>query len=199
MDKIYRLTRRFPACRQDLPVRFIPCRAGQGKVEADYPRRLNPGVGHIVAIAHPGYMQGFDRSFLFDDGHDIAQYLTGMVQVRQGVNHRYRGVCGQLLDHFLAESPDHHAIDVARHDPGHIFKRLRSRQLGIAAGEKNNLAAETVHRRLERHPCPGGRFFEDQADSLAHQLPMDLAGLLFLLQFNRPVNETKQLAFGKFL
>ncbi len=104
-----------------------------------------------------------------------------MVEVGKGVDHRHRGVAGQLVDDLLAVGADHQAVHVAGHDPRHVFQRFVAGELGVAAGEVDHLAAQPVHGRFEGNPGAGGRFFKNQGDGLAGQLLVaDVVLALFL-------------------
>ena len=67
-----RLHRLFDGGRQNLRVGVITLRAGQFQLKSQPTGRLDPGVGHIVAVPHPGDFQLGDLALLLLHGHDVA-------------------------------------------------------------------------------------------------------------------------------
>jgi hypothetical protein len=72
--------------------------------------RLEPGVGHVVAVADPGHRAPRDRAAVLDEGEDVGQDLAGVVFVGQAVDHRHPRVRGEALDDRLLEGADHHQV-----------------------------------------------------------------------------------------
>ena len=52
-------------------------------------RRLQPGVGHVVAVTHPGHDFSADAAPIFLIGKDVGQHLTGMVFIGKTVDDRH--------------------------------------------------------------------------------------------------------------
>ena len=48
--------------------------------------RLQPRVGHVVAIAHPGHDLAFDVATVLDVSKDVGQDLAGVVLVGQAID-----------------------------------------------------------------------------------------------------------------
>ena len=127
-------------------------------------------------------MELFHLPLVFDHGHDVAQHLAGMVQVGEGVDHRHRGISGQLVDNGLAIGADDHAVHITGHDPGHVLEGLVAGQLGVPAGEIDHLAAQAVHGRFKGDPGPGGGLFKDEGHGFSGQLLMADPGLGFFFK-----------------
>ena len=51
--------------------------------------RLQPGVGHVVAVTHPGNDFSADAAPIFLIGKDVGQHLTGMVFIGKTVDDRH--------------------------------------------------------------------------------------------------------------
>jgi hypothetical protein len=66
--------------------------------EAEQIRRLQPGVGHVVAIADPGHCLAFDRAAVLDEGEDVRQDLARVELIGQAVDHGHPRILGEALD-----------------------------------------------------------------------------------------------------
>jgi hypothetical protein len=69
--------------------------------EAQQIGRLQPGVGHVVAVAHPGHHLALDGAAVLDEGEDVGQDLAGVELVGQAVDDGHARVLGKALDLVL--------------------------------------------------------------------------------------------------
>jgi len=75
---------------EDFRIGIVAFRTGQNQLKTQDFCGLNPRVGDIIAITHPGNLQIFQGPFLLNHGHQIAHDLTGMMEIGQGIDHRHR-------------------------------------------------------------------------------------------------------------
>ena len=179
----------------DRGIRLVPLRAGQSQLEAENRRSLDPGVGHIVAIADPGEDQSFIGALLLDNRHQVGHDLAGVKQVGQAVDYRHVRVARKFIDDFLAEGADHHAVTVAGHDPCSILDRLAAPHLGVGGRDEQSMPPQLKDPHLEGDPGPGGSLLEDQRHGLAVQQFMGNTLFLFLFQFTSQGQHPVKLNF----
>mmetsp|Transcript_11759 Transcript_11759/g.27449 ORF Transcript_11759/g.27449 Transcript_11759/m.27449 type:complete len:631 (-) Transcript_11759:1616-3508(-) len=139
--------------------------------EAEDLGRLQPGVGHVVAIAHPGHDAALEavhvdgaapvHAAVLDEGEQIGKDLAGVVFVGQAVDDRHARVRREALDLALLEGADHHQVDHAADDAGRVLHRLGPAELAVARGEMDDRAAHLVHAGLETHTGARGCLLED--------------------------------------
>ena len=87
-------------------------------------------VKHIVAIADPGDVSVYALA-VFGDCHQIRRCLTGMVQVREGVDYWYSGMFGQFLRVVVPEAPVGDSVEVPREDCCSVGDRFALTELDI--------------------------------------------------------------------
>src|SRR5450830_55994 len=143
--------------------------------------RLQPGVGHVVAVAHPGHGLALDRATVLDVGEDVGQDLAGMEFVGQAVDDGHARVLGETLDLVLAIGADHHQVDHAADHLGTVFDGFGAAQLAVAGGQVNHRATQLVHAGFEAHPCAGAGLLEDHGQRAVGQRVVFLVGLELLL------------------
>lgn len=131
------------------------------EAEAQNLSRLNPRVGHVVGVAHPGDGLALDRATLLDEGEDVGQHLARVVFVGQPVDDRHARMRGKALDDLLPEGADHDDVGHAGDDLRRVFDRLTAPQLGIARVEEDRVAAELVDAGFERQARTRGILLED--------------------------------------
>ena len=64
-----------------------------------------------------------------DHGLQVGQHLTGVKQIGQAVDHRHRGVVGQLLGARLLEGADHDGVAITRQHARRVADRLATSKL----------------------------------------------------------------------
>ncbi len=148
-------------------IRLEALGAGEPQLEAEYCGGLEPGVGHVVAVANPGDALPFPAAEVLLNREDVGQHLAGVGQIGQAVDHGDRGEAGQLLDLGVAVGADHDPVDIAGQHPGGVRNRLTPPDLDVLAGEEEGLAAQLVGPDLEGDAGAGGRLGEDHRQRLA--------------------------------
>ena len=109
--------------------------------EAQQIGRLQPGIGHIVAIAHPGHGFASDGASVLDICKYVRQHLAGVELVGQPVYHRYPRVGREAFYFGLLERTDHHDIGHAADDFGAVLNRLCAPKLAVARSQVYHTAA----------------------------------------------------------
>ena len=89
-----------------------------------------------------------------------------MVLAAEHVDHRYGGVCRQLLDHLVRARADPDRLHVAREDERGVPDRLAARELEIVRLEHHQPPAELGHPHLERQARSRRGTLEQQRDAL---------------------------------
>ena len=87
--------------------------------------------------------------------HHVGERLARMGRVGEPVDHRNRGVRGQLLDIALRVGADHEAVEVAGKNGRGVAKGLAAAELQVAGGEVEADAAELCDPDLERDARAG--------------------------------------------
>ena len=164
--------------------------------EAEAGRALEQGVQHVVAVAGPGEQPVPDAAAMLLERHDVGHDLAGMGVVRQAVDHRYRGVFGQLDQPVVLQRADHDRVDVAREDLRGIGDRLRTSELHLRSGEHDGLAAELAHRHVERHAGARRRLVEDHRQHLAVEGAIAFTGLEAALALPGIIENGAQILSG---
>lgn len=83
-----------------------------------------------------------------------------MVQIRQAVNHRDRGIFGPFFHHLVFIGANNQSIQVTRQHTRRVGNTFSTPHLDIRNRKKQGLAAELVHSGLERYAGAGGGLFE---------------------------------------
>ena len=164
-----------------------PLGTREPQLEAQDPRGLEPGVGHVVAVADPRDALPFPAAEVLLDREEVGEDLAGVGEVGEPVDHRNRGEPGQLLDLGVVVGADHDAVHVAREHAGGIGDRLAAADLDVLAGEEEGLAAELVGADLKGDAGPGGRLGEDHGQGFPGE-----GGLPVLLGLH-PFGEVEEL------
>ena len=150
-------------------INFVATRRAHVHLEAQQCSGLHPGVGHVVAIAHPGYRLARDGATVLDVGEDVGQDLAGVVFVGQPVDDGHARMGGKALDLGLLERADHHQIGHAADDLGAVFNWLSAAQLAVARGQVHHAAAQLVHARLKAHAGAGAGLFKNHGQGAVGQ------------------------------
>ncbi len=153
-------------------------RAGEGQIEAELPGGLDHRGGNVVAIARPHHLLARDRPVMLLEGQHIGHDLAGMGAVGQPVDHRHRGMLGQLQQRGLVEGADHDQVNIAAEHPRGVGDALAMAKLHLRAGERDGLAPHLPHPDIEAHPGPGRGFLEDQRDDVVLQRQLQIGGAL---------------------
>jgi hypothetical protein len=146
-------------------------------LEAQQLRSLQPGVGHVVAVAHPGHGLASDGAAVLDVGEDVGQDLAGVELVGQAVDDGHARVLRKALDLGLLEGADHHQVHHAADDAGAVLDRLGAAELAVAGGQVHHAAAHLVHAGLEAHARAGAGLLEDHGQRAVGQGLVLLVGL----------------------
>ncbi len=161
---------RLATCARDqLRLRIVAFRAGDGERETETVRGVDPRVRHVVAIPDPGDAASIPPAKVLPHREQIGEHLAGVQQIRQPVDHRHRGVTSELDDLVVRKGADHDPIHVARQHAGGIRDRLTTPELNVARREKERVPAELPRADLERHARPGGGFHEDHPQRLTRE------------------------------
>ena len=175
MRALYSLLRDFghhhaPVLLHRLELRAVglePFGARKSQLEAQDLRSLEPGVGHVVAVADPGDALPFPGAEVLLDGEDVRHHLARVSEVREAVDHRDRREARQLLDLGMVERADHDPVDVAGKHAGGIRDWLTTADLDVLAGEEQGLAAQLVGADLKGNAGAGRGLGEDHRQRLA--------------------------------
>jgi hypothetical protein len=111
---------------------------------------LQPGVGHVVAVAHPGHHLASDGAAVLDEGEDVGQDLAGVELVGQAVDDGHARVRGKALDLVLLEGADHHQVGHAADDAA-LSSMGSARPSWLSPWSGAPRAAQLVHAGLEAH------------------------------------------------
>jgi hypothetical protein len=90
-----------------------------------------------------------------------------MQVVGQPVDHRHRGVLGEIGDRPVGEGASHDEVDVARQHLRRVADDLPAPDLDVARGEEQGVPTELEHADLEAHPRAGRALLEDHGQGLA--------------------------------
>ncbi|KAF5289491.1 hypothetical protein FQR65_LT20825 [Abscondita terminalis] len=183
-DLVAALARRLAAEGQRLVDLVAAGRADMDR-EAQQVGRLQPGVGHVVAIADPGDGLALDRAAVLDEGEDVGQDLAGMELVGQAVDDGHARVLGKAHDLVLAVGADHHQVGHAADDARAVLDGLGAAQLAVARGQVDHRAAELVHAGLEAHAGARAGLLEDHGQRAVAQRVVLLVVLELLLDQGR--------------
>ena len=162
-------------------VHLVAARCAQMDLETQNFARLQPGVGHVVAVAHPGNRLAPDRAAVLDVGEDVRQDLARVKFIGQAVDDRHARVRCKTGYLGLLESADHHQIDHAADDLGTVFDRLGAAQLTITRCQVYHAAAELVHAGFKTHAGAGRGLFENHGHGAVDQRLVFFVCLEFFL------------------
>jgi hypothetical protein len=162
-------------------INFVAARRAHVHLEAQQLRGLQPGVGHVVAVAHPGHGLASDGAAVFDVGEDVGQDLAGVELVGQAVDDGHARVLRKALDLGLLEGADHHQVGHAADDARAVLDRLGAAELAVARGQVHHAAAHLVHAGLEAHARARAGLLEDHGQRAVGQGLVLFVGLELLL------------------
>ena len=145
--------------------------AGRADVhgKAEQLGRLQPGVGHVVAVTDPGHGLALDGAAVLDVGEDVGHDLARMVFVGQAVDHRHARELGKALDALLLEGADHHQVDHAADDACCVLDRFGAAELAALGGQVDHCAAQLVHAGLEADAGTRAGFLENHGQGAVSQ------------------------------
>ena len=72
-----------------------------------------------------------------------------MAMVGQTVNNRHRSFRRPFIDDRMVVGSDHDPVQVTRQDTRRVRNRLPARELNVAHGKDQRMAAKLVHSRFE--------------------------------------------------
>jgi hypothetical protein len=158
-----------PGGGQEAGVGIIPLGARQPQREVEVGGGLDPGVGHVVAVADPRHGLPAHLPQVLPHGEEVGQHLAGVRQVGEPVDDGDVGVGGQQLHVGVREGADHDAVHVAREHARGVGDGLAAPQLHVARGEEVRGAAQLRGPHLEGHAGARGRLHEQHGQRLAGQ------------------------------
>ena len=161
--------RLFPCAREQVVRRLVALRAGDGQLEPQAIRRVDPGIGHVVPVADPRDLLALDGPQMLPDREEVGEDLAGMQEVREPVDDGHVGEPGELLDVRVRERPDHDAVHVPGQYARGVGNRFPAAKLHVARREEERVAAELEGPDLEGDTCPGGGLHEDHREGLSLQ------------------------------
>ena len=139
---------------------------------------MHPGRQHVVGVAGPGHGAAADRPAMLLEGHDVGHHLARVRALGQPVDHRHRGVVGELDHVVVVERADHDGVDIARQHARGVGDGLAAAELHLLAGQHDRFAAELAHGDIERHARARRRLVEDHRERLAGERLGRRAGAL---------------------
>src|SRR5213596_2163635 len=154
---------------EDPAVGLVALGARQPQLEPQHLRRLDPAVGHVVPVAHPGDPLSLPRAQRLPHREQVGQHLAGVRQVGEPVDDGNRRLARQLLHLGVIEGPDHDAADVAGQHPRGVGDRLAPPQLDVAGRKEQGVPAQLVRPHLEGDPGARARLGEDHRQALARE------------------------------
>jgi hypothetical protein len=150
-------------------------------------------VHHVVAVADEHQAQAVEPAAALDEGEAVAQDLARVQEVRQAVDHRHRGVGGELDQGFVGEGAGHDQVDEAIEIAGDVGDGLALAELDVVRRQVHSLAAELRHADLEGHAGAQARLLEDHRQRLAGEQGGALAGLEVALELRRQLQDLVDL------
>ena len=109
------------------------------------------------------------RSPLLLNGENIAQNLTRMLVVCEGIDRWNFRKLSKLLNIPLSKGPNHRPMHHPTHHPSRIPNQLPPPQLNFSRTQKTRHPAQLPYRNLKRNPRPRRSFGEDQGPNLSDQ------------------------------
>ena len=161
--------------RNGLGVGGIPVGTGAHKVQGQPLGQAQPGVHDIVAVAHVDDFQVVEAAAAFQDGEHVRHDLAGVVVVGQAVDHRYRGVLGQLEEVVVGEQAGHDHVVVARHHPGDVLDSLTFADRDVIRSQVNGVTAHAKEAGFKRDAGAGRRFGENHGHAVVPERLVVLA------------------------
>src|SRR5438477_8204133 len=135
-------------------------------------RRLDEGVGDVVAVPdiYDVLLRELSRHRL--DGHEVGQDLAGVRAVGEAVDDRLLGRPRQLLEVLVRAQPGHRPVDVAVEDPRGVGDGLPDPELDVVLAERRGRAAEPCDADLEGDPGAVRRLLEEHGEMAALKGPL---------------------------
>jgi hypothetical protein len=149
-------------------------------------------VADVVAVADPRDPHRGEVDAAFPQGEEVGQRLTGVLAIRESVDHRDRRVSSELGDRRVRIDPSHDAVDPQRQVARDVGHRFACPQADLAADQVHGAPAELDQADLERHARPERGFLEDQRARLAGQRRREPTRLAPLLQIGGEVEEPQR-------
>src|SRR5690606_9652281 len=110
---------------------------------------LQPGIAYIIRVTDPGHGFTCNVAAVLKKRENICENLAGMILIGQPVDDRYSRILCKPLDDLMLMGTNGDDIHHPRDNPGSIFYRFATSQLGIACGKINSTTAQLVHSRFE--------------------------------------------------
>jgi endonuclease/exonuclease/phosphatase family metal-dependent hydrolase len=186
----HRLVRVLDQRRARAVVEAVARRRGDHDLHLGEPAEHGQRPCDVVAVADVGEPAAGDRPERLAQRHQVGQRLARVVQRREHVHHRHRGVLGQLVDHPLLAGAHADRRRVAGEDQRRVAQRLPARELQLARAQDHRMPPELHHGGLERRARARRGLLEQQGDGAALQRPR---GGGRLLERERPVEQRGQL------
>ena len=150
-----------PGAPDELGVGAVAGRTCNPQLEPQEEGGLEPAVGHVVAVPHPGHGEVAARHPVLAQalGHreQVGEHLARMGSVGERVHHRDRGPAGHVLQLGVGEGPDHERVEVAGEHARRVANGLAAPELHVARGEHHLRRAELASRPPRTRPGCGWR------------------------------------------
>ena len=154
---------------------------GHVELEREVHGGFDPRIGHVVAVAHPGYGDFGEVGGALVDGQEVRHELAGMALIGEGVDHREGAVFGEFVELFLAERADDEAVHVAGEHAGGVAQGFGAAELAFGGGHEDGRAAELADGDVEGDARARGGFFKNERSNLAVHAVTAIVGLFHFL------------------
>ena len=179
--------------RHDVALNLVADRRGDGEVGADQRAAENQGVRDVIAIADIGDFHPLELAEALVHCEQVADSLAGVAIVAQSVDHRHRGVPGQVEHVLVAEHTGHDRVDVTAQDAGHVTDRLALAEGDLARREVQSVAAQVQHGHVERYARAQAGLLENHPQRFALQIRGISAPFPVGLERRRQIQQADQL------
>ncbi len=163
-------------------IRLEPVGHRDAQREAEQGRALEPGVEHVVTVAHPGDLERVEVAPRAPQGVEVGEDLAGVGEIGERVDHRHPRVRGQLLDHAVREGARDDQVAHAGEHARDVLQALAAALAHLDRAQVHDVAAQLVHADGERHPGAERRLVEHQCGGLAGERARRLRGAAPLAQ-----------------
>lgn len=143
-------------------MRFVPRWRRDHQMHRDFFGKFEPRIDDVVPVAHKHNLYILSCLAKLLQREVIRKDLTGVHQVRHGVDNRNSGTLGELDNSLVFGSPGNDQLVVTGQDGCNIVNRFACRNADSLLLEKNRMAAQLRDTNFERYPCPEGLFLENE-------------------------------------
>ena len=150
-------------------------------------------MADVVPVTDVREPDPVERAEALAERHRVGEHLQRVGEVGEAVDHRDRGVLGELLDLRLLVGANHDRGEEAREDERGVAVGLPARELELRRGEEERHPAELGDPDLEGDARSRGRLVEDEPDRAAGEKPELAAAGALCLQLVGEVEEHCEL------